>query len=132
MRAGTPAAAILFVTGPFTFSTRHLDPAVAETARAEVESHLEKLNAIAPELIACRVTVESAQRRHARPEDDFHVRIVATIPPNKELVVSEDTPPEIKGDALAGVIRQAFHVLERIVKDERARRRGDVKAHAQP
>lgn len=119
------------MTGPFTFSTRHLDPAVAEAARAEVESHLDKLNTIAPELIACRVTVESPQRRHARPEDDFHVRIVATIPPGKELVVTEDTPPEIKGDALAGVIREAFHVLERVMKDERAKRRGDVKAHAE-
>src|SRR5690606_36539736 len=112
------------------FSTRGLTAETADDAREQVEAHVRKLDAVAPDLMSCRVAVERPQRRPTRTGGDFRVRVVVTLPPSAELVVATEPSQTAPGDALATVIAGAFHSMERRVKEERARRRGDVKTHA--
>lgn len=113
---------------PLELSIRDVQGVSNDRIRALVEAQARKLEELAPELIACRVAVEEPQR-HQRSGCRYRVRVRATVPPNKVLVASIDPGQSDMGTPLDRVIRDAFQAVARQLRDERARRRGDVKAH---
>jgi ribosome-associated translation inhibitor RaiA len=95
-----------------------------------VRQRIEKIERIADDLIACRVAVEQEQN-HRNTGNPYRVRIEVTIPPRKDLVADKQgivTDPQIQ---LRPVIRSAFEAIERQLKKELQKRRGDVKQHTE-
>ena len=118
---------------PLELSFHTLPEHEEDTARALVESEVQRLDRLA-DLIACRVAVEQPQQ-HQRPGNPYRVRIRVTIPPGKELIVTQEPSHRRQHESLQRTIRHAFRAMERQIKAASARRRGDVKhaeAHDEP
>jgi ribosomal subunit interface protein len=95
-----------------------------------VHQRIEKIERIADDLISCRVAVEQAQN-HRNTGNPYRVRVEVTIPPRKDLVADKHgivTDPQVQ---LRPVIRSAFDAIERQLKKEQDKRRGDVKQHTE-
>lgn len=115
---------------PLEFSTRELSEDAASEAERIVRNHVRKLEHMAPEMIACRVAVERPQQNQ-RNGNRYRVRILITIPPHKELVVTQEPGDNDPGDTLRHVLRTAFDAMRRQIKSQRQRRRGAVKNHVE-
>lgn len=113
---------------PLELSIRDVEGADSDHIRKVVEAQVRKLEEIAPELIACRVAVEEPQR-HQRTGSRYRVRVLATVPPHKEIVGVKEPGDADLHTPLDRVIRGAFDAVMRQMRDERSRRRGDVKVH---
>jgi ribosome-associated translation inhibitor RaiA/cold shock CspA family protein len=93
-----------------------------------VKQRIEKLERLADDIVTCRVVIERDQH-HRNTGNPYRVRIEVTIPPRKDLVADKSatvTDPQVQ---LRPVIRTAFEAVERQLKKEHAKRRGDVKHH---
>jgi len=77
----------------------------------EIEAHIlkraAKLDEIHPGLISCRVAVEVDQE-HQRSGSPYRVRIVARVPPGKELVVRRETGKGDIHERLPAAVTDAF------------------------
>ncbi len=127
-------------------SFRNLDPSPAMTARIEAE--IRKLGRFCPDILSCRVVVETLHRHH-RSGHHYQLHVTLKIP-GAEIVVSHepDSRSTLAGaDAASSakrlevdgshrepyvVIRDAFDVARRRLADElrrtRARRRPETAA----
>jgi cold shock CspA family protein/ribosome-associated translation inhibitor RaiA len=98
---------------------------------AEIESHIlrraAKLDEIHPGLISCRVAVEVDQE-HQRSGSPHRVRIVARVPPGKELVVRRETSKGEIHERLPAAVTDAFDALERQLVKTKDKLQGKVKA----
>ena len=110
---------------PLELTYRNLDgsPAIEERVRQRVQ----KLERLAPDLMACRVMIEAPHRHHHQGKI-YHVRIDATLP-GHTVVVSRDPGAHHAHEDLQVAIRDAFDAAERRLQDLERRRRGEIKMH---
>lgn len=113
---------------PLELSFHTLPQEQGEAIRPLVEHEVARLDKLA-DLISCQVAVEQPQH-HQRTGNPYRVRIRVTIPPGKELVVSQEPGHRRQHESLRRTVRHAFAAMERRIKAASARRRGDVK-HAE-
>lgn len=97
----------------------------SEAVEAKIRTKIEKLNQFYDRIMACRVAVESPQRRHHQGKL-FAVRIDITVP-GRELVVNR-----IEHEDLYVAIRDAFDAAKRQLEEFSRKQRGDVKSHESP
>jgi cold shock CspA family protein len=71
----------------------------------------------------------SRPQRHQRAGSPYRVRIRVTMPHHHELVVAKEPGQNDQHDEIRTVLRDAFHAIERQVKETAARRRHDIKNH---
>ncbi len=90
-----------------------------------VRKHVDRLQRFCNHIDSCRVAVEKPHR-HQGAGDEYRVRIDMRVAPGHEIVVSKSETDA----SIQKVIRDAFHIAERRVKDLNGRQRGQVKAHA--
>lgn len=114
---------------PLELTFRHVPRTDAmESLVREKAARLEKF---CPDIIACRVAIERPQR-HQNTGNIYRVRIEVTIPPHKNLIVHKEPGQEEMHLELGGVVRDAFHAMERQVREANERRQGQVKRHEEP
>ena len=112
---------------PLEISIRDIeDPGWIEV---DVRQQAARLERFSDAIIACRVEV-AQDHKHPRSGEGYRVRIEVSIPHKKHLVVKRE--PQEEGVRLTSIIRDAFHAMERQVKEATKRRRYDVKAHDEP
>ncbi len=92
-----------------------------------VEERALSLENYAPEIISCKVIVESPHRRHS-DGTIYHVRINIAVP-GSEIVVGRDPPGKHAHEDLLVAIRDAFDAARRQLEDYVRLRRGRVKHH---
>jgi cold shock CspA family protein/ribosome-associated translation inhibitor RaiA len=102
----------------------------ADAVQARVEEMIEKLERVAPRLIACRVLVERPHLRH-REGNRFRVRIDATIP-GREVVIAREPGDDDAHEDVGVALRDAFDAARRRLEDAVQEQRGEVKAHVEP
>lgn len=90
----------------------------------ERAAHLERF---CDNIISCRVVVERPHQHH-RQGNRYRVRVEVKIPPNKDLIADKEMTEE-RYTELRTVIRSAFDVMERQLKESVERRRYEVKVH---
>jgi cold shock CspA family protein/ribosome-associated translation inhibitor RaiA len=95
---------------------------------AAVREQAARLERFSGAIVSCRVEV-AQDHKHPRHGEGYRVRIEVTVP-QKHLVVTREPPDEAV--QLKAVIRDAFHTMERQVKEAAERRRYDVKTHEEP
>jgi ribosome-associated translation inhibitor RaiA len=95
-----------------------------------VRQRIERIDRIAEDVIACRVAVERDQH-HRNTGNPYRVRVEVTIPPRKELIADKAGIVADPQAQLRPVIRTAFEAIEKQLRKEQAKRRGDVKLHAE-
>ncbi len=97
----------------------------------EIEAHIlkraAKLDEIHPGLISCRVAVEVDQE-HQRSGSPYRVRIVARVPPGKELVVRRETGKGDIHERLPAAVTDAFEALERQLVKTKDKLQGKLKS----
>jgi len=96
-----------------------------------VEERINRLERMCDDLIACRVAIEREQHHHHKG-NPYRARIELTLPPKKDLVADKQGTVEDPQVQLRPIIRKAFEALEKQLKKEMERRRGDVKTHVAP
>lgn len=113
---------------PLELTYRNLDssPAIEERVR----QRLQRLEKLAPDIMACRVMLEAPHRHHHQGHI-YHVRVDVTVP-GHEVVVSRDPGEHHAHEELYVAIRDAFDAVERRLQDVERERRGQVKQHAVP
>jgi len=94
----------------------------SDAVEAKIREKIVKLEQFNGRIMACRVTVESPQRRHHQGKL-YTVRIDITVP-SRELVVNR-----IENEDLYVAIRDAFDAAKRQLEEHSRMRRGDVKNH---
>ncbi len=94
----------------------------SEAVEAKIRDKVAKLEQFSDRIMACRVTVESPQRRHHQGKL-YTVRIDITVP-GKELVVNR-----MENEDLYVAIRDAFDAAKRRLEECARKQRGDVKIH---
>jgi ribosome-associated translation inhibitor RaiA len=95
-----------------------------------VRQRIERIERMAEDVIACRVAVQREQH-HRNTGNPYRVRVEVTIPPRKELVADKMGIVADPQAQLRPVIRTAFEAIEKQIRKEHAKRRGDVKHHAE-
>lgn len=115
---------------PLEWSQRGLEPRAAARAEWLVRELVHRLEHHAPDLLSCRVTVErvGGQPRSGSP---FRVRVACTLPPGIDLAATREPGQGDDHETADVTIRHAFTAIERQIESARARRRGDIKRHAQ-
>jgi len=93
-------------------------------------SKISKLERLCDQITSCYVVIETLQR-HRNSGNPFQVRVVVNLPPGHELVVRRDSSEGGREEPLPAVLRSAFAVMERRIKEMMERRRGDVKIRSQ-
>lgn len=96
-----------------------------------VRERVQRLEQICDHLIACRVVIERSQH-HKNKGNPFRARVEVTLPPKKDLVADKQGTVEDPHVQLRPIIRRTFEALEKQLKKEMERRRGDVKHHEEP
>jgi ribosomal subunit interface protein len=97
----------------------------SEAVESAARTRAEKLDRFRPDIMACRVTVELADR-HRHQGKTFAVRVDVTVP-GHELSVDR-----VHDEDVYVALRDAFDDMKRQLQDSLRRVRGDVKAHAVP
>jgi ribosomal subunit interface protein len=92
---------------------------------AAVRRKVEKLEHFSPQIMACRVEIEQAQK-HKHQGRPFAVRVHVRLP-DHELTVDRAQDE----DAYVA-LRDAFDHMKRQIEDRVRKTRGDVKEHEQP
>jgi cold shock CspA family protein/ribosome-associated translation inhibitor RaiA len=93
---------------------------------AVIREQAARLERFSDAIVACRVEV-AQDHKHPRTGEGYRVRIEVSVPQKKRLVVKRE--PLEEGVRLQTIILDAFHVMERQIKEAEARRRQDVKMH---
>jgi len=104
--------------------------AASEALRDNIETHVSRLEKLAPDALSCRVTVRFAGHRHHRG-NRYHVHVRLLIPGSQLNASSAAGDRPAYEDAYVAV-RDAFDALRRQLEDTVRRRRGQVKGHAGP
>jgi ribosome-associated translation inhibitor RaiA len=108
---------------PVRIQFHGLEP--SEAIDASAREHARKLESFAPNLMACRVTIDLEQK-HQHQGRPFGVRIDLTMP-GQELVVNR-----VQHDDVYVALREAFGNMRRQLEDAVRIRRGQTKQHARP
>lgn len=111
---------------PLELTFRDIDK--TEAIESLIQSKVGKLEKICPELVSCRVVVESPHE-HQRTGSPYRVRISMAIPSGPELVVKRESTQGHVHEDLPMVIRNAFDVAHRQLKEAVKQQRGEVKTH---
>lgn len=96
-----------------------------------VEDRVNRLEQLCDDLIACRVVIEREQHQKHKG-NPYRTRVELTLPPRKDLVGDKQGTVEDPHVQLRPIIRKAFEAVEKQLKKEMERRRGDVKHHEEP
>lgn len=99
-----------------------LDELIREKVR-----HLERINGT---LIGCRVTLDKPHH-HQRKGTGCRVQVDMTLPPRRELVVSEqiESSADNHDEHLVPMIHRAFEKAERRLQKTTQKQRGEAKQH---
>lgn len=93
-----------------------------------IKERAEHLDSMCDNLISCRVTIERVQ--HSQHTGNiYRAQVEASLPPKKHLVGDKKGVVEDMHVQLRSIIRKAFEAVEKQLKKETARRRGDMKQH---
>lgn len=95
-----------------------------------VRQRIERIERMAEDVIACRVAVEREQA-HRNTGNPYRVRVEVTLPSRKDLVADKIGIVADPQAQLRPVIRTAFEAIEKQIRKQHAKRRGDVKHHAE-
>lgn len=93
-----------------------------------VDRYMEKLDRICDDIVACRIAIERVQH-HKEKGNPYRVRVEVTLPGKKDLVADKRGPVGDPQVQLRPIIRQAFEAVEKQLKKQMAKRRGEVKNH---
>jgi cold shock CspA family protein/ribosome-associated translation inhibitor RaiA len=112
---------------PLEISYRNVEKtqAVEDLIRDKVD----KLRETCRDMVSCRIAVERPQQ-HQRSGSPFRVRIDVSVP-GRELVVKHEPGEGELHDDLPKILRGAFEVALRRLREFAERRRGEIKAHPQ-
>lgn len=113
---------------PLKITFHNLDP--SEALEADIRERVAKLERIYDRLVGCRVSVEALHKQHR--QGNVHECHIELRVPTGEIVVSNQ-PRRVKEnyanpDAYV-VVREAFAIAERKLKQFKQRLVGDVKRH---
>lgn len=111
---------------PLEHSFRDLTSEETIHAESIIAEQVTKLERLSTDLMACRVAVSKPQR-HQHSGNPYRARILLTLP-HHELVVSREPGDNDMHTSLSAVLRDAFHALERQLKDTIRRDRHEVKS----
>lgn len=111
---------------PLEHSFRDLTSEETTNAEAVIAEQVAKLERLSNDLMACRVAVSKPQR-HQQSGNPYRARILLTVP-HHELVVSREPGDNDMHASLGTVLRDAFHALERQLKDVIRRERQEAKS----
>ena len=102
----------------------------SDALEADVRERAEKLDRFSPDIMSCRVVVESGHKHH---EDGnlYHVRVDLTVP-GREIVTSRERALHHAHTDAYVAVRDAFDEARRQLEDYERRRRQQVKAHEIP
>jgi cold shock CspA family protein/ribosome-associated translation inhibitor RaiA len=106
------------------------DMAVAPAVEARIRERVDALEKFFPNIVSCRVTVETNARRH-RQGKMYHLRIILTVP-GKEIVVTRDPPEHHAHEDVLVAVRDAFDAARRQLEDYVRHIRVDTKTHETP
>lgn len=95
---------------------------------SDVREQARRLERFSDAIIACRVEV-AQDNKQPRSGSPYRVRLEVSVPHKKHLVVKREHSQE--GVGLKTMIHDAFHAMERQVKEAAQRRRYDVKTHGE-
>jgi cold shock CspA family protein/ribosome-associated translation inhibitor RaiA len=97
----------------------------SDWSEAYIREQAARLERFCDNIICCRVAVEQPHH-HQHTGNPYRVRIEVRIPPNKDLVATEEPTQVEKESYLQPVIRAAFQAMERQLKEAVERRREAV------
>jgi cold shock CspA family protein/ribosome-associated translation inhibitor RaiA len=92
----------------------------------DVREQAHRLERFSDAIISCRVEV-AQDNKQPRSGSPYRVRLEVSVPHKKHLIVKREHSQE--GVGLKTMIHDAFHAMERQVKEAAQRRRYDVKNH---
>ena len=95
-----------------------------------IREKVAKLENICNYMISCHVAVEIPQQ-HQKTGNPFRVRIDIRVPAGHELVVKCESSEGDMHDTLPKVLRKAFNVSNRKLKELLELQRGKIKTHAE-
>lgn len=96
-----------------------------------VKDRVSRLEQLCDDLIACRVVIEREQHQKNKG-NPYRTRVELTLPPKKDLIGDKQGTVEDPHVQLRPIIRKAFEAVEKQLKKEMQRRRGDIKHHEEP
>jgi len=97
-----------------------------------VQRHVQRLDHVGDGLVSCRVAIERRQPP-VRTGAPYHVRVEVKIAPDGDLVVHKSGDAErTEHRSATTLVKQAFHAMERRVREETSRRRYEIKRHDVP
>ena len=106
------------------------DMDVSPAVEARIRERAEALEKVCPNIVSCRVAVESSARRH-RQGKMYHLCIILTVP-GQEIVVNRDPPEHHAHEDIFVAVRDAFDAVRRQLEDHVRRVRVDTKTHEPP
>jgi ribosome-associated translation inhibitor RaiA len=106
-----------------TFRGMEASPSV----EAQVRHRAEELQRVSDRVIACRVTLEAAHRRH-RHGKIYHVHVDLSVPGGR-LVVNREPGENHAHEDMHVAIRDAFDAARRRLQDHMRRLKGQTKQH---
>jgi cold shock CspA family protein len=99
----------------------------SEALEADIQTKAEKLAEFHDGITSCRVTIERSSGRHHQG-NLYRLRLDVRVP-DKEIVVSRDSPAHHAHQDPYVTVRDAFDAARRQLQDYARIRRGQVKAH---
>ena len=90
---------------------------------SDVNSKIAKLETFCDHISSCRVAIEKAHD-HPSSGSTYRVRLDITVPPSHELVVDRSPNNGVQYEPLEAVIRHAFDVMQRQLKELNDRQKG--------
>jgi cold shock CspA family protein/ribosome-associated translation inhibitor RaiA len=97
---------------------------------ARIHERIEALEHFFPDIVACRVAVESDARQH-RQGKLYNVHVVLTVP-GRDIVVNRDHPANHAHEDPLVAIRDAFDAARRQLEDYVRKMKGATKTHEAP
>lgn len=113
---------------PLEITFHNFEP--SPSIEANIRRRAEKLERYAPDIISCRVTVESPHK-HQRHGRLYRVSVDVRLP-GSEVVVNRHPQEHHAHEDLYVAIGDAFKAARRRLQDTVSKRRGDVKSHETP
>jgi ribosome-associated translation inhibitor RaiA len=103
------------------------DMPVPPAVEAAIRERADALDRFFPDIVSCRVAVESSARRH-RQGKLYRVRIAMTVP-GHEVVVNRNPSEHHAHEEVLVAVRDAFDAARRQLEDYARRLRIDTKTH---
>lgn len=104
------------------------DDTRTDSLEALIREKIDRLDRISDKITSCRVVVEKPHES-PRQGNPHRVRIEVKHPPGHDIIVKRDPGEGNMHDPLDRVIRDAFDVVERKLRELREKMRGEVKKH---